>query len=516
MSDIEEATATAKAFVGEELVKTEPTGMVAINFASEEQLTTIPGIKAKLARAIVAVRENSGNITPDVLQTICRKTFSAKLLKKIDFTKNKNLPAVATSEDSEASASETDSDAEPQSEPSGTDWSEVAKVIRAAKQVIEGQQVQKQTESKETTTLSSSEKLEKKSGKKSGKSLILKSPADFMTPKKASPDQLTDTSPVVSKTKLKQKLVFDFSSSESETSSSEGTSPKKSVKFEKASKKKSDKSSAQKRSRAREVIKSLPKNLTYDGTGNWSAFRMKFTRYAKTCEWTEDECLNCLCWCLVGKALDYYAVISKSKEVYSYKRLLKKLEERFGEHELPKTALSRFQQLTQNSGESLEDWADRLLTLGSKAFKGLPDSYATEQVIDRFCLGLSDREAGEHVALKEPDTLQQAIQSVRKYQRVHNTVKPKREMKKKIEAAVEEEHVYAVKAESEGTTSPDVATFMEALKQLEERMQKAMQESRGRGSRRYLGCYNCGQKGHIKRNCPKPKEGGKKEESLND
>ena len=82
---------------------------------------------------------------------------------------------------------------------------------------------------------------------------------------------------------------------------------------------------------------------------------MKFTRYAKTCEWTEDECLNCLCWCLVGKALDYYAVISKSKQIFSYKRLLKKLEERFGEHELPKTALSRFQQLTQNSGESLEE-----------------------------------------------------------------------------------------------------------------------------------------------------------------
>lgn len=253
-----------------------------------------------------------------------------------------------------------------------------------------------------------------------------------MTPKKASPDLTTDTTPVVSKKKLKQKLVFDFGNSDSETSDSEGTSPTKSVKFEKASKKESSKSSSQKRSRAREVIKSLPKNLTYDGTGNWSAFKMKFTRYTKTCEWTEDECLNCLCWCLVGKALDYYAVISKSKQIFSYKRLLKKLEERFGEHELPKTALSRFQQLTQNSGESLEEWSDRLLTLGSKAFKGLPDSYAEEQVIDRFCLGLPDKEAGEHVALKETGTIQQAIQAVRKYQRVHNTIKPKRELKKKL------------------------------------------------------------------------------------
>ena len=508
MSDIEEATTVNNTIVGETLVKTEPTGTVAINFASEEQLTTIPGIKAKLARALMAVRENSGNITPDVLETICRKKFSDKLLRKIDFTKNKNLPAVATSEeDSEASASsESDTDAEPQSEPSGTDWAEVAKVIRAAKQVIESQQTVKQEDT-----------AEKKSDKKSGKPLILKSPADFMTPKKASSDLTTDTTPVVSKKKLKQKLVFDFGNSDSETSDSEGTSPTKSVKFEKASKKESSKSSSQKRSRAREVIKSLPKNLTYDGTGNWSAFKMKFTRYAKTCEWTEDECLNCLCWCLVRKALDYYAVISKSKQSFSYKRLLKKLEERFGEHELPKTALSRFQQLTQNSGESLEEWSDRLLTLGSKAFKGLPDSYAEEQVIDRFCLDLSDKEAGEHVALKEPGTIQQAIQAVRKYQRVHNTIKPKRESKKKIEVATEEEHVYAVgKTEVKGKTSPDVSAFLDALKQLEERLQKTMRESRGGRRRANQRCYNCGETGHFKRNCPNPKPEDKKEGPLND
>ena len=53
----------------------------------------------------------------------------------------------------------------------------------------------------------------------------------------------------------------------------------------------------------------------------------------------------------------------------------------FGEHELPKTALNIFQILTQNLDESLEDWADRLLTLGDKAFRGLPETYADEQVV---------------------------------------------------------------------------------------------------------------------------------------
>ena len=217
---------------------------------------------------------------------------------------------------------------------------------------------------------------------------------------------------------------------------------------------------------------------------------------------------------MVGEALDYYAVISKSKQFFSYKHLLKELGERFGEHELPKTALSRFQQLTQNSGESLEEWSHRLLTLGIKAFKGIPNSHAEEQVIDRFCSGLCDKEAGEHVALKEPSTIQQAIQAVRKYQHVYNTIKPKRESKKKIEAATEEVHVYAVDR-TEAKTLPDVSAFLDALKQLEERLQKTMRESRGgrrTANQRWL---NCGETGHFRRNCPNPKPEGKTEEPLN-
>ena len=48
-----------------------------------------------------------------------------------------------------------------------------------------------------------------------------------------------------------------------------------------------------------------------------------------------------------------------------------------------------------------------------------------EQVVDRFCLGLFDRDAGEHVALNEPVSIQQAIQAVRKYQQVHGSMNTK-------------------------------------------------------------------------------------------
>lgn len=85
-------------------------GKIAINFAPAEVLEQIPGIKRKLARAIVAVREGSGNITPEILETIARRRFPSGVIENIDFTQNTRLGRDV--EDSD----ETDSDSdEPES-----------------------------------------------------------------------------------------------------------------------------------------------------------------------------------------------------------------------------------------------------------------------------------------------------------------------------------------------------------------------------------------------------------------
>ena len=79
------------------------------------------------------------------------------------------------------------------------------------------------------------------------------------------------------------------------------------------------------------------------------AFKEKFTRYAKTCEWTKTECLNYLWWCLTDKALDCYAFLTEMSNFWTYSRLLRRLEERFGIKELDETAQHRFQQATKNA-----------------------------------------------------------------------------------------------------------------------------------------------------------------------
>ena len=119
-----------------------------------------------------------------------------------------------------------------------------------------------------------------------------------------------------------------------------------------------------KKKRSHDIIRNFPKGLYFDGKDNWEAFKQKFKQCATALKWTTDECLTALQWSLTGKAADFYLMLSNQKGI-TYQVLMKKLENRFGTRELPATAQARFQQATQSPTESLEDWADRVLTLAS-------------------------------------------------------------------------------------------------------------------------------------------------------
>ena len=158
-----------------------------------------------------------------------------------------------------------------------------------------------------------------------------------------------------------------------------------------------------------DVMKSLPKGLTFDGKSNWFAFKHKFTLYATELGWTSADCLHCLCWSLTGKTADFLAILLEQKQQLTYRGLLRKLELRFGTKELPATAQDLFQQATQGLQETLEDWADRVVSLATRAFRDLPEHYANRQSVVRFCQGLADRDAGHHVCMKEPRTIEDAL-----------------------------------------------------------------------------------------------------------
>jgi hypothetical protein len=64
--------------------------------------------------------------------------------------------------------------------------------------------------------------------------------------------------------------------------------------------------------------------------------------------------------------------------------LIQKLEKRFGFRELPETAQIQFNNARQTPDELLEDWADRVLSLATRAFRDLPETHMYQQAVVRY------------------------------------------------------------------------------------------------------------------------------------
>ena len=118
-----------------------------------------------------------------------------------------------------------------------------------------------------------------------------------------------------------------------------------------------------------------PKALRFDGKSNWLSFKKKFDSYKKVMKWTEEESKDYLMWSLEGKALDFLTITKIDLEKYSFRKIMKKLETRFGVKELTETSKAKFRQAFQKQDESLEDWADRVMTLATPAFVDLPEDH---------------------------------------------------------------------------------------------------------------------------------------------
>ncbi len=174
-----------------------------------------------------------------------------------------------------------------------------------------------------------------------------------------------------------------------------------------------------------DVVRALPNNLSFDGTGNWLTFKQRFTRYDRACMWSPDQCLDSRCWSLTGKAADFQAMLLEREPTLTFSRLMNQLENRFGHLELPESAQARFQVAMQMQGESLEEWAYRVLTMAMVDFRDLPEYYSNQQAVIRFCQGLLDKDAGQHVCMSKPHTVDHAMDDVRWFQHVHQAVQGK-------------------------------------------------------------------------------------------
>ena len=79
------------------------------------------------------------------------------------------------------------------------------------------------------------------------------------------------------------------------------------------------------------------------------------------------------------KPVSTNALLIERIQDMAYMDLIRKLEKRFGFRELPETAQVQFNNACQTPEELLEDWADRVLSLATRAFRDLPKRTCTNK-----------------------------------------------------------------------------------------------------------------------------------------
>ena len=248
------------------------------------------------------------------------------------------------------------------------------------------------------------------------------------------------------------------------------------------------------------------KDLRYDGKSNWKAFLHKFVRLSRSQQWNETEQHDQFCFFLEGPASEYYTLMLETTPRLRFSEILRKFDKRFGSSAPDLTHQLNFQSATQNSGESLRQWSDRVLTLATRAFPQLPDVHT--QAIPRLCYGAEDREAGLYALDGQPKTVEEAVDRMQYFQhsRQSRPPKPKREA---VRAMADKDKV-AEDSQKDGEGENEIKELKSRLQQLENALRESsiaqadpMSPSPppppqgGPVAPRASQCFKCGETGHF-------------------
>ncbi|XP_071501339.1 uncharacterized protein [Diadema antillarum] len=157
---------------------------------------------------------------------------------------------------------------------------------------------------------------------------------------------------------------------------------------------------------------SLPKSISFDGKGDWQAFYIKFTAFADESGWSPMQRRNQMWWSLKGQGSDYYTALLDRNPGASYEELVSRMGRRFGATDPPEVVQMEFSRASQSEEETVLDWSDRVISLATKAFPGVPEPLVQRQAVLRFCQGCREREAGLFALNLKPSTVEAAVELV--------------------------------------------------------------------------------------------------------
>ena len=110
-----------------------------------------------------------------------------------------------------------------------------------------------------------------------------------------------------------------------------------------------------------------PKLAVFDGKSEWKPYFMQFTHIANKYNWDKQQKLDKLIECLRDKALKFVSTRQDSVRK-DFDLLAEKLNQRFGNKDLPYTIRRQLQEVKQQFEESLEEFAERVQEMATDGY----------------------------------------------------------------------------------------------------------------------------------------------------
>ena len=164
-----------------------------------------------------------------------------------------------------------------------------------------------------------------------------------------------------------------------------------------------------------------PKLSKYDGRIPWRVYEVKLMHLAKRYQWDDDTKLAKLVEALEDKALTFFSNLPSNVQV-TFGLVRKKMNNRFMPQEPAITVRKQLQTIHQNTEEALEEWAEHCQQCAYDAWGKISPEVAEQAAIEAFLGGVIETEAACTVFEKDPQTVDKALEFLKKAVHSHKSL----------------------------------------------------------------------------------------------